>query len=610
MRRDDGPGWTSAWLGVPWLALAPCLIAVAPARAQTLAEPVERLRQSLAAPYADARARDEAVRQCLGDLRGLTDLRQALALSEWKENHPDPEWAETDQANRRLLAEQFCVTARTVLRPDDPAVCAVALDLVGEVAREARARGDRPGPVRGLGPVLAALMQTGPAALRARAVRALGLIDPDLATAIPAFQSLLQSPDPTLREASLEGLHALLKEAVRSLLPSAAAAGMPRMDNREVIEVAAAVAGEAGRGLSDRSPGVRRKAVAVFATAATTLTNLVCDPPGAEEFGQVSGSPGRPGPLLATLARQAPGLVTVLREGDVESRLEALKLLEELAYARSCCRRQAAGSEPGHADLLLAGLRPALPDLAGATADPDVRVRRSALDVLGLLGPAATGAADALSRALKDPDCFVRRSAVRALRAVGPVALREASPGLTQLLNDPDRDVRTASAAALRSADDSPVVQAAWVAQPAAPAAGPLSALARGLSHEDAEVRLATLRAAPGMSLEAAALLPLLCRALADADPRVRKLAADLLGRLGPEARAAEISLRHALNDPDAAVRRASAAALLNLVPPPAPTAPLHSGRREPPPPPPAPFPLSGSEPAAPARPSPPAPGS
>lgn len=591
MRRDDGLGRTSAWLGAPWFALAPCLIAVAPARAQAPAEPVERLRQSLAAPYADPRAREEAVRQRLGELRALTDLRQALALAEWKENYPDAEWAAADQVNRRLLAGQFCAAVRAVLRVEDPAVCAIALDLIAEVAREGRARGDRPGPARGLGPDLAALTQAGPAPLRARAARALGLIDPDLANAIAAFRNLLQSPDPSLRGASLDGLHALLKEAVRSLLPSAAAAGSPRADDREAIEVAAAVAEEAGRGLSDRSPGVRRKAVAVFATAAVTLTNLVSDPPGAAERGQPPDS-GRVRPLLAALARQAPGLVTALREGDVGGRLEALKVLEELAYARSCWRRVAA-SAPAHEDWLLAGLRPALPDLAGATSDPDVRVRRAALDVLGLLGPAATGAAGALSRALKDPDCFVRRSAVRALRAVGPVALREASPGLTQLLDDPDRDVRAASAAALRSSDETTVVQASWVARPAAPAGGAATALANGLAHKDAEVRLAALRGTAGMSLEAA-LVPLLGKALADTDPRVRKLAADLLGRLGPQARAAEGPLRHALSDPDSAVRRAAGEALLNFVPLAAP---------------PAPFPSSGSEPAAPARPSPPAPG-
>jgi HEAT repeat protein len=250
-------------------------------------------------------------------------------------------------------------------------------------------------------------------------------------------------------------------------------------------------------------------------------------------------------------------------------RLQAQKALEELAHAR---RGWARGG--GTEDPLLEGLRAAVPALADAVGDPDLRVRRAALDVLELLGPVGSPAAPALAQALNDRDRFVRWSAVRTLSGLGPVALPWAAPGLTRLLDDADLDVRLAAAGALERlapAGTPPVVRTIAAGyEPATPLARTaLPALVRSLRAPDAEMRVAALRTLRSLSADARPALPALCEALADPDERVRRSAAEVLGGLGLAARDAVGELRTALADSSPAVRRAAGDALLNILTPP-----------------------------------------
>jgi HEAT repeat protein len=146
-------------------------------------------------------------------------------------------------------------------------------------------------------------------------------------------------------------------------------------------------------------------------------------------------------------------LTRSLHDSDVEARVLAHKALEELGLGRQRWLRRCLasgvtikGEEEG---LLREVLQQAVPGLAQSLKHPDVRVRRSALDALEVLGPLSLPALPVLTQALHDPDRFVRWSAVR---AVGKLDLSDASqivPDLTRLLSDPDVDLRRAAATAL-----------------------------------------------------------------------------------------------------------------------------------------------------------------
>jgi HEAT repeat protein len=71
--------------------------------------------------------------------------------------------------------------------------------------------------------------------------------------------------------------------------------------------------------------------------------------------------------------------------------------------------------------------------------------QEAAADALGRMGPAAV---PALIQALQNPDVSVRRKAVEVLGRVGPDA-KDAVPELVKLLDDPDEDVRKSAARTL-----------------------------------------------------------------------------------------------------------------------------------------------------------------
>jgi len=388
---------------------------------------------------------------------------------------------------------------------------------------------------------------------------------------VPALAELLQAPEPAVRRAAAEGLSGLLD-----------AAGVARagVDRAEVLRTGAAVVSAVGRGVDDASPEVRGAAAAALGKAAALAARLVSDPPAA---GQPQSSEARQRwwqsvqderaavrPLLAALGEQAASLVRVLGRGAVEERLAVHNALEEMANVRYRWLRQSGGT--GQDDPMLDVFRGALAALAGTTADPDARLRRAAVEVLEMVGPAAAPAVPALAAALDDPDRFVRWSAVRALRNIGPAAARCATPGLARLLEDADIDVRLAAAAALRQfapgGQASGVRQVSYTPGQLSPfARTALPPLVRALRSEDREVRTAAMQTLRGLGPEARPAVPALREALADASPRVRQTAAETLGAVGPAARQAVDDLRRATQDADAEVRRAAGEALLNIGP-------------------------------------------
>jgi HEAT repeat protein len=480
------------------------------------------------------------------------------------------------------VAERFTQAARAALQGGDPVAVNVTLDLLAQMARADRSAGEPPGLASRFGPDLAALARQGRAGVSAAAARALGEIEPDVAVAAPALGELLQAPDAALRQAAAQGLAGLLR-AVTQTGGASGEPGAARAPRGEVVRVAAGVLPAAQRGLQDWHSEVRRRCAGALGLAAAALARLVSDPGEAGEGPEVrqrlQAERAELLPLARALRDGAPALARALRDADAEVRLLAQKALEEMAQARRRWVRQQAcsagkGPEAGADDPLLEGLRAAVPGLGGAVADPDVRVRRAAIDVLEVLGPVAEPAAPALAQALNDSDRFVRWSAVRTLSGLGPAAAPCALPGLARLLEDEDLDVRLAAATALRHleppAADGPVRVVAWSNAPPGSevARTALPALLRALRTGDAEMRLAALRTLRGLRVDPRPALPALYEALGDPDAPVRRAAAETLGGFGPAARDAAGFLRRALQDGDADVRRAASEALLNVLGP------------------------------------------
>ncbi len=206
--------------------------------------------------------------------------------------------------------------------------------------------------------------------------------------------------------------------------------------------------------------------------------------------------------------------------------------------------------------------------LVAGAGDPDVRVRRTAVDLLGEL--ASEDAAGALRRAARDEDATVRAAALRAAARAG----HPPDPATVSLaLSDPDATVRTAAIHAVGSADDGSAepIRGALQDDDAAVRAAAAAALLRSgpdreatsilrgmLGASDPDERVLAIEGLGGAGSGERA--DLLAAALSDPAPRVRAAAARALGPADPEGAVA--ALLGALDDPDPTVRAAVASGL------------------------------------------------
>jgi HEAT repeat protein len=536
------------------------------ARCQVPADPVERLRQVLQSP-AEPADRDRSTRECLNGLRTLADLRKALTLSDWRDRNPDSTFGAVDTANRAIVAERFQQDFRQVFARHEATSAVVALGMLADMATTGRAAGESVAYLRPLAPDLVQLIAHSPAKVQAPAARTLGLIDPDITVAVPALAGLMQSKDPDLRCAAADGLFELLQTSARSAAgdgPASRISG-PR---RVVVAVSCLVLPVAAKGLGDWHVEVRRRSVAMLGAAAAALGRLIPEPhsglayDGTDATSHALQAREELRPLAVALRDQGPGLTKALRDADFDVRLTAQKALEEVADARARWLR-CGGANGAADDPLLQGLVASLPALSEAANDSDLRVRRAALDVLGVVGPAAAPALPALTRALHDPDRFVRWSAIRTIGSIGGAAARPAMPALTMLLEDDDLDVRKAAADTIKHLNG-PIVSTSQ--SPGAHSAVP--ALIRSVRTADPEMRITAIQTLRGMGAEMKPALPVLREALADNDARVRQAAAEAIGLLGSSAADAAEDLRSAMNDQSPDVRQAAGEALLNVLRP------------------------------------------
>jgi HEAT repeat protein len=412
---------------------------------------VSQLRRVLLATYSDPAERDCAIKQCISELRSLDDLQAAAMLREWRTSSPEEAATAVDRSNNALATEKFTQFVRRLLSQGEPASRVSMMDRLVQIASQLRIAGEPLTLVHGFAGDLADLVLVGPPNLRGLAARTLAEIEPPVFVAVPAMTALLQNQDGELRRAAADSLAVLLQRSFTAVVETGL---VSRPSSRsDLILTASTVLPAVHRGLEDASPEVRRRCLETVGVACEALTRLMDESVGRDE-----ASARRPleadyeelRPLLSALHDLGPVLERSLHNGDPETRIMTHKALENLAVARGVwLQRCAARRNVAEEKLLCELLQASLPELAGELVHPDVRVRRSAVDVLETSGSLAMPALPALSRALHDPDRFVRWSAVRTVGKLGPSAAPQTIAEVERLLRDPDEDLRKAAANAL-----------------------------------------------------------------------------------------------------------------------------------------------------------------
>jgi HEAT repeat protein len=545
-------------------------------------DPVEKLRIALLQTTDDVQLRERGLREAVENLRGIGDLRRAVALKEWKDRSLESGLAAVDRSQRKVVAERFLAATRELLRRKEPSTVNLALDMIVELATEARDNNDNLGLTRNLTPDVIALVESEDPYLRLPAARALGLIDPEPVTATPVLSQLLEAHDPSLRRSATEGLANMLQMTVNVVGPTRQATRPPGA-RREAVVTANTILAALKPGFADAQAEVRRRCITAAQRAAAELQQIVTEAPAQDDNDAerrfrrttLEEERGDLRPLLLGLRDQLPHFADAVKDDDVDTRIAALSALEALARIRWKWVRQGiwlGGPPRGEApplvdDPLGNGLQTVLPALAKALTDGEVKVRRVALDVLDVYGPEAAPAAPAVALVLTDGDRFVRWAAVRTLKEIGAPGALPAIPSLAKLLEDTDADVGKAAIDALVHLDPlgEGVPPRGKKPPKNAEKRNAVPALAHAVKAHDADMRLAALAALKGMGENARPAIPALSGALGDPEPRVRQAAAAALGDLGPVARDAVPDLNLALKDSDPNVRRAASDALLRI---------------------------------------------
>jgi hypothetical protein len=422
-----------------------------PEQRQPESAAVSRLRRTLQTSYPSVAQRDRSIKQCLAELHTLADWQAAVTLMEWRESAAESEESAVDRSNHAAAIEWFTASVRRILHQNDASVAAGTMEMLDRMAALARSAGEPLTLVRPFAGDLAELVLRGPPRLRCLAARTLAQVEPPVLVAVPALTELLRNKDGELRRAAADGFAALMSNSLNAANETALLSQLSL--RRDLVLAASTILPAVHTGLGDPSPQVRRRCLETIGFAATALTRLMAEP-----LGDAEQAVRRPlqseyeelRPLLLALRDRGPLLDRFLHHDDPETRVLTHKALEEMGVARGLwLHRCIACGQSADEKLLGELLHEAVPRLSEELTHPDVRVRRSALDVLEMSGSLALPALPALTRALRDPDRFVRWSAVRTLSKLGPSAAQPTRDDLTRLLNDPDIELRKAAADAL-----------------------------------------------------------------------------------------------------------------------------------------------------------------
>jgi HEAT repeat protein len=573
--RNPDRGRVNSWLQSVLLLMLASSCGRAIAQAQTLpADPVDELRQVLKSSVRDPAVRDRKLNEIIPLIQDLNDLRRAIVLREWRDQDPEQKWIAVDLPHRATLARWFAQRAREVFQHGDETAQLAVLCLLTDFANVSHASSANLGIAREFTPDLVSLIKRTKGAVRMSAVRVLAQIDPEPESAASAFTDMLAAADISERAGAAEAL-ANWMHSVSDLAAHNSNTARAETARGHLGRVGQVVVPMAGRALGDTDPRVRGQALRALGQSAEALKQVVLAGRLPEDLEDVSETHERLDqerddllPLILALKDQGAALTRVLTDPDSEVVALARQALEDMTnpqlrlLERANQVTQDKGGPPASLpptrfvltsssrDPLLQGLQGMVRTLAAGLADKDVRARRTVIDVLEGLGPAAAPAAAQLVQALADSDPFVRWAAARTLGKISPVEAATAVPALARLLEDTDLDLRLAAAVALERYG------------PAANAA--VTALMESVQSTEPVLRIASIRALGSIGApDACQAIPILSESMTDPDSRVRQMAAKVLGKMGPLAREAEIALRQALDDKDPEVQKAAGEALL-----------------------------------------------
>ena len=585
---------------VPGALLAALLLPTALVAQSPANDPVELLRYDLkrelrrTAPNA-AKEREKTLASDIAHLKTLSELRRALALTEWQDRSIVPELRGVDFAARAAIGKKFKEAVDKVIKTGNADARLALADMLGEMGTEARSL--EPGNLYGLGraltPELIHLTKDSNPAVRAAAARALGRVFPDPAEAAPAIVAVLKKGSPLERESAAQGLVNLI-QVVYALHRTGRAQIGVEPNKKDVIDAARWVVKEAPAGLADSNPRVRTLTLDAILKSLQAFREQIPEPVAEKEFPPhgaklteadrktirtyqdiVQKDVDAFKPLIEDLVKLGTPLARLVNAPSSRVRLDARKALEAIGQARlrllrfitsvptlpnetgvSAPLRPVSQKAPADPVAELAeAVEPGLHIIARGLRDPLVANRLAAVEFLESLEDAAKPAIPVLVEALGDPNRFIRWAAARALGKMGPERTGLVVPAVATLLRDRDVDVAK---------------QAAWTLQVYGDkAVAAVPALAQAAALGDPEVCIAAMTSLSTMSPAVAApAVPALITAVANRDYDVRKAAAETLGKIGSRAREAVPALRVALRDDNASVRRAASDAILSILAP------------------------------------------
>jgi HEAT repeat protein len=583
--------------------------------------------------------REENLTRRAKALNTLGEMGRGLALTNWflrprvKGADAEIEPSAVEAIDEKVYADlsaRFQAAVRDVLKVGRPGERVAAMNMIGDLSNAQRAQRSESNPlyfhrkvVRELAPVvIEQTRQTEMPELRAAAAMALASLQVNQDDTVKAFADMLSSPDPNVQRVAAEALSAYIQTAEKEFRKVT----YVQMEGEEtppryLLEAAVLSIPPAGQAVrSDRHPDVRRSGAEALKQITSLLRDAVQDktrdkleaPPGdrpwtPEDFRRVEEIRSKLGvaETLQTMTRVDKAfdgldvvLISALTGSDPVLRLQALQVLDELAFALRNYKLMVdrVPTPPGELPPEVKDapfqklLRTTLPAVTRALTDQDVQHRRAALNILEFMGEDARPALSDLVRTFQDRDVYARWAAIRIIGALASRASLRASlsegeiarltQGMTQLLNDRDYNLQLAVLTALERIGPraEPAVAVLW------------STANRGDNDYRINV-LHTLQSIGPVAVEGAGgavvtptgvSLPAFARSLSDPEPNVRKAAAEAFARFAsfvkPEEKGTKlyrllsdpnsdvrVALKRLLDDPNEEVRKAASEAILQV---------------------------------------------
>ena len=426
-------------LGRGWAALVAGWSLALPALGQAPAEPVDQIRAALKAFDQTPAEREKALRTQAERLVSLQEVRQALELVEWHSPESGSGLARVDAQVRAELVDRLAEGYRKVLAGSDKALKGRLLETLTDCTK---GRSGGRGVLDACSLVAAELGTVARGNEPEQGVMAIELLGrvPVPASALVGLLEPCLLPDSPLRRLAVAD--ALGEMARRETQAASGQQANPGRSLEQLLTVTKLL----GRLTVDDQVRVRRASLdatlnlAQLAHAVATDRSPLPAGEGEQARDLATGNASR---LTTTLAGK---VLVCLRDPDAETRRKAQGCLAELLRVRaSLMENTRAGTDP-----MAAMLRPCLGTLGEALRDPEVRVRRAALECLEILAEESAPCGAAVVETLVDPDAFARWGAIRVLVAQGKAAPEGAREQIQARVEDKDADVRAAAEGALR----------------------------------------------------------------------------------------------------------------------------------------------------------------